>query len=165
MQPRDPCLPWYSGPSRMICSYSGPSRTICGIQWALTDDLQLEWALTDDLQLQRALTDDLHPRCSPRGNPACRGTFGGRRKAVREQRWSLSWAEKMEGHQPLKKGLKILHGPLTAHAPSSLFPGHLYASSRGPCRAATSLGFWVYKRAPGDAPLARGARWHLGALG
>ena len=23
------------------------------------------------------------PRCSPRGNPACRGTFGGRRKAVR----------------------------------------------------------------------------------
>ena len=25
------------------------------------------------------------PRCSPRGNPACRGTFGGRRKAVRDR--------------------------------------------------------------------------------
>ena len=27
----------------------------------------------------------LDPRCSPRGNPACRGTFGGRRKAVRDR--------------------------------------------------------------------------------
>ena len=27
----------------------------------------------------------LSPRCSPRGNPACRGTFGGRRKAVRDR--------------------------------------------------------------------------------
>ena len=26
---------------------------------------------------------DRDPRCSPRGNPACRGTSGGRRKAVR----------------------------------------------------------------------------------
>ena len=25
------------------------------------------------------------PRCSPRGNPACRGTFGGRMKAVRSR--------------------------------------------------------------------------------
>ena len=25
------------------------------------------------------------PRCSPRGNPACRRTFGGRRKAVRDR--------------------------------------------------------------------------------
>ena len=25
------------------------------------------------------------PRCSPRGTPACRGTFGGRRKAVRDR--------------------------------------------------------------------------------
>ena len=25
------------------------------------------------------------PQCSPRGNPACRGTFGGRRKAVRDR--------------------------------------------------------------------------------
>ena len=25
------------------------------------------------------------PRCSPRGNPACRATFGGRRKAVRDR--------------------------------------------------------------------------------
>ena len=25
------------------------------------------------------------PRCSPRGNPACRGTFGGRRKPVRDR--------------------------------------------------------------------------------
>ena len=25
------------------------------------------------------------PRFSPRGNPACRGTFGGRRKAVRDR--------------------------------------------------------------------------------
>ena len=29
------------------------------------------------------------PRCSPRGNPACRGTFGGRRKAVRDRLVSL----------------------------------------------------------------------------
>ena len=27
----------------------------------------------------------LEPRCSPRGTPACRGTFGGRRKAVRDR--------------------------------------------------------------------------------
>ena len=25
------------------------------------------------------------PRCTPRRNPACRGTFGGRRKAVRDR--------------------------------------------------------------------------------
>ena len=27
----------------------------------------------------------VRPRCFPRGNPACRGTFGGRRKAVRDR--------------------------------------------------------------------------------
>ena len=30
-------------------------------------------------------TQQRDPRCSPRGKPACRGTFGGRRKAVRDR--------------------------------------------------------------------------------
>ena len=29
--------------------------------------------------------ETMSDRCSPRGNPACRGTFGGRRKAVRDR--------------------------------------------------------------------------------
>ena len=31
------------------------------------------------------------PRCSPRGNPACRGTFGGRRKGLK------AWARPVGG--------------------------------------------------------------------
>ena len=38
---------------------------------------------SDDLYIKGKRCRD--PRCSPRGNPACRGTFGGRRKAVRDR--------------------------------------------------------------------------------
>ena len=62
--------------------------------------------------LQRKRCRD--PRCSPRGNPACRGTFGGRRKAVRatcasDLRKLLSVPLRSQGHSGVGRGLSELH--------------------------------------------------------
>ena len=56
----------------------GVSRAAAGFS-SYDGDLRLPLGLA----LQRKRCRD--PRCSPRGNPACRGTFGGRRKAVRDR--------------------------------------------------------------------------------
>ena len=53
------------------------------------------------------------PRCSPRGNPACGGTFGGRRKAVSVWMWfgafpcafGLPSTVPVQGNQPLSREL------------------------------------------------------------
>ena len=45
------------------------------------------------------------PRCSPRGNPACRGTFGGRRKAVRAFR--MNWLDLLAVQGTLKSLLQL----------------------------------------------------------
>ena len=39
----------------------------------------------DGIPFKEASEFRFNSRCSPRGNPACRGTFGGRRKAVRDR--------------------------------------------------------------------------------
>ena len=43
----------------------------------------LSYRRSQDGMRFRGRSPRLWTRCSPRGNPACRGTFGGRRKAVR----------------------------------------------------------------------------------
>ena len=76
------------------------------------------------------------PRCSPRGNPACRGTFGGRRKAVRagegigyplHYSWASlvvqlvknpsatreTWVQSLGWEDPLEKG-KATHSSILA---------------------------------------------------
>lgn len=49
-------------------------------------------------------------------------------------------------HRPLRnsRGSEILHGPLTTHTPSPLFPGCPYANSGVLCRTDMSPGFWVW---------------------
>ena len=45
--------------------------------------VNIRWIIKKAGEFQKNVYRD--PRCSPRGNPACRGTFGGRRKAVRDR--------------------------------------------------------------------------------
>ena len=72
--------PELRGPSLITFPSTGTKLDSSGVAFAVVGACQA-LGLRD---VHLALSED-HAWVSPRGNPACRGTFGGRRKAVRDR--------------------------------------------------------------------------------
>ena len=71
----------YCHPAYLTYMQSTLCEMLDWMKHKLESRLPGEIPITSDMQM----TPPLWQKVSPRGNPACRGTFGGRRKAVRDR--------------------------------------------------------------------------------